>query len=258
MKWVSVIVLALSVSLGLRLDAQSSSRARIPEGFAKLTPDFWRGPWVFDGGDSGEPLPRLHHTLNDRSVGPIPIRLDDGSTGTLRVIPQSMPDAFWIEVDDSTGKRVLRLDYQAAYGAFDVVPVDLLDGPGEELMTIQMGAHSSPPMPPDLTIWRIDPPRAVDIIRRRIPYDLLPVGGRLITFDTAIPCAEWRARLFVDRNDPKPRPIAWRVDFAADGWPPNGCRLTQQGKTRMADVRDGQILRFTNGKYDGRRYEVED
>ena len=75
----------------------------------------------------------------------MPIRLDDGSLGTRRV--ETRPcgagedcgpydcgcpvehDSYWIEITGADGRVVSRMHLWAAYGAFQVVPVDIVDGP---------------------------------------------------------------------------------------------------------------------------------
>lgn len=34
----------------------------------------------------------------------------------------------------------------AAYGMFDIVPVNLVDGPGDELVIVRVPLHESPPI----------------------------------------------------------------------------------------------------------------
>jgi hypothetical protein len=42
-----------------------------------------------------------------------------------------------------------------AYGKFQIVPVDLVDGVGDELVVVRVPNHSSPPIRCDMKIWKL-------------------------------------------------------------------------------------------------------
>jgi hypothetical protein len=82
--------------------------------------------------DNTKALPALHNTMGALTNRPLPIRLDDGTTGTVRV--ESRPctaaddcepfdcgcplpyESYWIDVDDSVGRTVAHLHLWAVYG----------------------------------------------------------------------------------------------------------------------------------------------
>jgi hypothetical protein len=133
----------------------------------------------------------------------------------------------------------------AAYGVFDVVPVDLIDGPGDELVIVRIPNRGSPPHAPELQIWNLGSATRADLVEHVDDW----FAGRFDTTEGAIPCARWRTRLFVKPNDLKPRPIALHADLAAEDWPPSGCHLTKKGASTVAVVRAPRVLSFERGKY---------
>ena len=150
----AVITLALMVSAnGLGQAPASRRTSRVPPGFRVLDDTFWEGPWVFPSVNRSRiTLPRLHNSFDGGELGPVSFRLDDGSIGTLRVESEKCngpsdcaSEGFTIAVDDANGRSVARFPFWAAYRNFDVVPVDLIDGIGDELVIIRRPAHSAPP-----------------------------------------------------------------------------------------------------------------
>jgi hypothetical protein len=124
----------------------------------------WEGPWVFSrGGSNPVPFPAIAHRSMELTDGPIPIRLDDGSIGTLRTESREcVPgddcepydcgctggavESVWIEVRNLADQLVTRMHLWASYGDYQIVPVDLVDGPGDELMIFRIPNHASPPI----------------------------------------------------------------------------------------------------------------
>ena len=220
--------------------------------------EFWTGgPWVFSEIAPGAALDRIHHSMNGNAARQtMSLHLDDGTIGTLSVTagpcngqecgPDDCgclsPDSYWIDAVDSAGHRVAHLHLWAAYGVFDVVPVDLIDGPGDELVIVRTPAHSAPPHPPDLKIWKI---------RSRRPTDLVAGGeqewfaGRFDSGDGAVFCTNWRSRLFVDPDAAKPKPISLRVDFASAP----GCQLNPNGAAQLKRSNHERVLRYQAGTY---------
>ena len=220
--------------------------------------EFWTGgPWVFSEIASHAALGRIHHRTNANAARQtIPLHLDDGTTGKLSVTagpcdgeecdPDDcgcmLPDSYWIDAVDSVGHRIAHLHLWAAYGVFDVVPVDLIDGPGDELVIVRTPAHSAPPHPPDLKIWKI---------KSRRPTNLVAGGeqewfaGRLDSGDGAIFCTDWRSRLFVNPDAPKPRPISLHVDLAAAP----GCQLNPNGGAQLKQINHERVLQYQAGTY---------
>jgi|SRR5581483_11441456 len=249
----AVVVALLCVA---SLTAQPRADARALRGLPKIAWSFWTdGPWVFDAAADDQPLPRIHHPRASRSVNSIAIRLDDDTTGTLRVSPRPcrdgecddgyIPEEYRIDIVDARGRRIARTSLWAAYHVFDIVPIDLVDGPGDELIIIDLPAHSSPPPAPEAKIWRVGTGGTINLVAER---ELL-IGGRLRTAGPdAIPCAEWRARVFVNAHDPKPRPLRLRTDFAARP----RCDVAAPGAEQLAILRRGKRLAFRHGFYRGR------
>ncbi len=145
---VAVIVATSSVAMMPARAARPQSTAApcsqpLPPGFVSLDQSFWDGPWAFAaGGPTRAPLPALDNSTFQPTNGPIPVRLDDGSDGALRVesracapsedctpydcgCPLERADSYWIEVADGRGRAVSRMHLWAAYGRFQIVPIDL-------------------------------------------------------------------------------------------------------------------------------------
>jgi hypothetical protein len=275
-RWVFTALIFVLAAARIHLQQRTAEpNTRSTSDFRVLDNAFWQGPWVFSAGRNGA-VAHLHNTMEMATNGPIPIRLDDRSTGTLRV--EAAPcnsadecpddcgcfanDSYWIDVADSKGRNVSHLHLWAAYGVFDIVPIDLIGGPGDELMIIRIPQHASPAHGPDLKIWKLSPKKPVDLLARddknwklgSRPIDLdtgdavwFPVAGPLRTVDTAVSCADWRAHLFVSSKDAKPRSIALRADFATAD--PSGCQLSADGADQAAVLRQAHMLRFEGGAY---------
>ena len=221
----------------------------VPAGFIPLSAMFWDGPWAFDAGLPAEPpLNALDNSRSQSKNGPLRIRLDDGTEGSLRVearvcgaaevcapIDCGCPladESYWIDVTNAQGSVVAHMNLWAAYGMFQVIPVDLVDGPGDELLIVRVPAHAAPPIGYDLKIWKIGATRPV------VLADGERVAGSMVT--EPIACARWRTRLFVDRSAPKPRAIALRTEIGSAGC----CRIANEDTTRVAGLRRDRTLQF--------------
>jgi hypothetical protein len=128
-----------------------------------------------------------------KSPAPLSVRLDDGTRGTLSVVQKEcatgedcspydcgctgVNESYWIEVHRANGQLFTRKHLWAAYSNFQIAAVDLIDGPGDELLIARIPAHASPPTGWDLKIWRMSPPASdvgdmytcSDHFRRRPP-----------------------------------------------------------------------------------------
>ena len=225
----------------------------LPPGFVSLEQSFWDGPWAFAaGGPTQVPLPALDNSTFQPTNGPIPVRLDDGSGGALRVemracapsedcepfdcgCPLEREDSYWIDVVDGRGRAVARMHLWAAYGKFQIVPIDLIDGPGDELLIVRVPGHSAPPAGYDLKIWKIGRTKPVEIggsERVAKLFDSNPIG-----------CARWRTFLSIDPAEAKPRSIALRTEFGSTPC----CRIETE-EPNLAGMRRGQVLRFDSGR----------
>ena len=208
-------------------------------------------------------MPRWHNQAVIGFTGvPVFFHLDDGTVGTLHVYAGACvnpaecggprddcgcfeSDSYWIDVLDLTGRTVAHLHLWAAYGDFDVVPVDLVDGRGDELVIVRRPAHSAPPTGLDLRIWKLSSARAEPLLAEQS----LAVSGYLQTVEGAVPCATWRTRLLIDRSSTKPRTIALRADFAVDDWPESGCHPSNAGTQDMNHLKRERRLQFEDGHY---------
>jgi len=200
-------------------------------------------------------LPALDNSSGQLANGPVRIRLDDGTDGALRV--ESRPcgpsddcapfdcgcplerDSYWIAVSDARGRSVARLHLWAAYGKFQIVPVDLIDGVGDELLIVRVPNHSSPPIGYDLKIWKLGPAKPIELGGSERVANLLgtrPIG-----------CARWRTFLSIDRTEAKPRSITLRTDFGSTPC----CRIAAEEADLVAGLRRSHVLRFDaeRGKY---------
>ena len=266
---VLVLFAGLTVVPAWRPQAAAQKRGfdpAFPNGFQRLDDSFWEGPWVFTGFGSERDLPRWHNydALRGRPNTSMLFHFDDGTVGTLRSYAGPClnlaecggprgdcgcfeNDSYWIDVINSTGKTSAHLHLWAAYGSFDVVPIDLVDGRGDELIIVRTPQHAAPPHGPDLKIWKLDTGRAVDLLDRLEEW--FDVAGYVGTVQGAIPCARWQTRLVVDLGTARPRSIRLLPGFAAEDWPESGCLLSDEGAKQVAELRRDRRLRFADGKY---------
>jgi hypothetical protein len=243
----------------------SSNRAGLIAGFVPIDDarPFWVGSWVFARTATTERvMPRFFTTDQQFGDGPLPnkplrLRLDDGLFGTMQV--EAGPcagdecepddcgclndDGFWINVTDSAGRRVAHFHLWAAYGRFDVVPVDLIDGPGDELIIVRIPRHSVPKQGLDLKIWKLGSVKPMELVER------IKVADSLDYVTGAEPCAVWKTRLIVGVAEHKPRSITLRPEFRYSDWPDGGCQLSQDGLDRVAALKRDAVLRFQGGRY---------
>lgn len=209
-------------------------RQPLPAGF--VADMSWQGPWAYaTTRRSTTPLPRLDNAAAPHQTASmsLAIRLDDGRQGTITV--ESTPydrqrdgdprddcgcfedDGYWLHVKDARGRPVADLHLWAAYGLFQIVPVDLIDGPGDELLIFRVPAHSSPPAGYDLKIWKIGKTAPIDLGgERRIAACLGTVP---------VCCARGRNRVYINLSSPKPRSIVLKAEIGALPC----CRIVQDG-----------------------------
>jgi hypothetical protein len=250
---VTVIAIVAAVSAALqqtsvRVDGQVSAAP-----FVTLDDVFWEAPWVYaQPGGRRTPLPHIDYS-NDVMTGRRSVRLDGGGTGAVRIEPGPCTpadacappdcgcfaiDSYWIQVVDSDGSNVGRTHLWAAYGMFKVIPVDLVDGPGDELLIVRVPARSAPPAGHDLKILKLDGAKFVELVEpHRIARNLTgrPPG-----------CVKWRTRLFIDTERAKPRPIVLRREFAAQA----GCLLYDDAKDIVSNAKAEETLRYSRGRYE--------
>jgi hypothetical protein len=148
-------------------------------------------------------------------------------------------ESYFIVATNSSGAVVSRLHLWAAYNDFEVVPVDLIDGPGDELVVVRTVAHGSPRMGNDLKIWKLGEGQPSELLQPDFS-----VGAPTSTFPFA--CVFWRTDAVVDLSQPKPRSIQLRgrVDYR-----PPCCLESDDDVQELRTVLRGQVLRFTNDTY---------
>jgi len=102
------------------------------------------------------------HTITQPTDG-IPIRLDDSSTGQLtvkqlsKVVKGVNPgEDYQLSVKNSEGIVLGQTNVVACYENFQLALLDLLGGPGDELVFISQEYHGSPTFSPILTIYNLD------------------------------------------------------------------------------------------------------
>jgi hypothetical protein len=253
----------ISSCVGLALVVTLACATTIGAGAPRADSRSWDKPWVYTReGVTTSAVPALH-SLPVRQVPrrSLPIRLDDGTLGTARIKWHPCPiddgnappcekwETYWIVVTDSHNRTVSTVEFYAAYGAFDVVPVDLVDGPGDELVVVRIPAHSSPPIGYDLMIWQIEKKRPIALLTEPVQLAGL-IGTDGIS---AISCGSWKIPVVVDTAEAKPRSLTLKAEFTVGrdvhGQPP--CRI--QSDPSFAALSRGHALRFLNGKYRLRR-----
>ena len=218
--------------------------------FEPLDAVSWNGPWVFQGGVTSKvPIAALDSSAMSGPHKSIRVRLDDGSFGALSATQHacgptencepydcgciSDDDSFWITVADAQGHEVSRIHLWAAYGQFQVVPVDLVGGIGDEFLVFRVPNHSSPPIGYDLKIWKLGAEHPVDL------------GGddRVANFFGTMPisCAAWRTLFYVDAKSTKPRAINRRTRFGANA----ECSISAgEDATMIKQLRRQSAIRF--------------
>lgn len=212
---------------GVAFPRLQDSKANAPTLVVRSSDDIWNRPWVFETvGTQKSALAALESTHGARQrLGPIPIRLEDGSIGTIRVEagpcgPQASctgprvdcgcfyDDSYWILIVDSRGLQIKRLHFWAAYGLFQIVPLDLTGGRGDELLIFRVPTHAAPPVGYDIKIWEIG---------QAAPRDLANsehVAGHLPAIKMAVSCVFWKTTFLVDPKEAKPRPLTLQIEVS--------------------------------------------
>jgi hypothetical protein len=179
-------------------------------------------------------------------------RFDDGHVGSFRVEEGSCAplyecamaafstDNLWIYVLDAGGAPVARVFVVAPYGVLDVLALDLVDGPEDELLMIMKAGHSSPPAGDDIAIFKLTGMSATALVEN------YRIAGTLSSMPIA--CARWRSRLFIDSSQPKPRSLIIRTELLM----PPECR-TEPSDVAEVRRRDGETLTYVGGHYVARR-----
>lgn len=174
------------------------------------------------GAEAPTPLPRIDNAVRPQSsvsLRPIAFKLDDGSVGsiTAELAPPDIPapqgpiqdfDSFIVRVRDARGRQMTAMPLRAAYGDFQLVPVDLIDGPGDELLVFRNDAHASPPTGYEMRIVSLGGPTPVELGSRDRVCNLFatrPIG-----------CARWRQYVYIDTHAAKPRPLRLKGEVAAE------------------------------------------
>jgi hypothetical protein len=230
--------------------------------------DVWTRPWVDTREAQNATLPALKHgSPGSDQMGPIPVRLDDGSIAAMTVAPGPCgpqdaclgpredcgcfeTDSFWIRIATSGGSEIKRLHFWAAYGVFVVVPVDLVDGAGDELLIFRMRGRGAPPLGHDIKIWSID--QAMKIPAVGVPRELASserVSGWLPIQRTtrATPCVRWKMTFTVDRSIAKPLPVGLHLEFGATP----DCPVEEKTAFAIEKLQPQDSVRFNpvTGKY---------
>jgi hypothetical protein len=224
--WTTLSVVGPVSSAKLQRSTESSAVLHLT--YSKTGMDLWDEPWVFAASDSrSTPLVAIDsiHGINGH-FGSVPIRLADGRTGSMSVDAGPcgpldacigsrddcgcmQNDSYWIRIADIRGRTIRRLHFWAAYGRFQIVPVDILEGPGNELLIFRMHARAVPPTGYDIKIWEIHQDATRDFASEE------QVAGQLPAVKMAVPCVYWKTRFTVDTAGSKPRPLRLRIDVRA-------------------------------------------
>jgi hypothetical protein len=214
-----LMILSVIVSIPAFLQTQDDPcKHRLPQAFKTIKQISSEAPWVFEESSRGwQAMNELNNSRGEFKVGPISIRLDDGSQGTVSA--EQAPckrgqtcspfdcacfevDSYWIHVRGTEGKKVADLHFWAAYDYFRVVPVDLVDGPGDELLIFTINGRGSPRGDDVMQVWKLG--------GKPVPLaDLIPVSGKFSY------CVPWRDRVYVS-NSVKPHKLILKRDVAAD------------------------------------------
>jgi hypothetical protein len=264
--WLAINTAVLFVLAGSSLISSPQVQARKQQtgaSSAVVERDVWQAPWVFETrGAQRRTLAALKLNVNENSsqIGKIPIRLDDGSLGALSVAAGPCGpndactgprddcgcfenDSYWIRIADRSGRQIKRLHFWAAYGAFQIVPVDIVDGPGDELLIFRMHARGAPKIGYDIKIWAIDQATPRQLANGEHVAAWLPI--RKTTF--AVPCVQWKMTFSVNPAMTKPRPLEIRIEVGAMA----GCPAAEKTSIVIEELQPREALRFSlaTGKY---------
>ena len=240
------LVAVVAISAGAQAVARSEPVA--------LEQAFWEPPWVWSESRERETaLPAIDGRFGE-STPVLPFHFDDGSVGRISVQTQGcgpgehcapddcgQDDNVRIDVQDSADRRVAEWRWCAAYGAFSLVPVDLVDGPGDELVFVARIGRGSPPTGLNLSMWSIQGDRLKAI------SDTIRVADYLSTRCGAVRCVRWETRLVVEEDAPKPRVLRLRARLDA----PDGAAqdLDRRGRREATALRNLQTLVFRRERY---------
>lgn len=221
----------------------------LPKGIKARDEISYSGPWVYEEipAHGVKPISGIDNSHGRPRNGPIKVRLDDDSFGTLFVEQKQCGpgdncspedcgcfawDSYWIHVKDAEGKAEADFHLWSAYGYFQIVPVDLVDGPSDELLIFWKPNRGSSLFTYGLKIWKLG---------KKKPIDLGSVESVLGWQQQW--CSVWRDRVHVEKSA-KPRNLILRRDIAAEPC----CVSAQEAR----DVGRRRILRFSakNGKYE--------
>ncbi len=205
--------------------------------------------WVFVNRGSDPPSRALLHY--NPLTQDVQIRLDDGHIATLRAEQRACDpadncepsdcgclrdDSYWLTVKDTQGRVVGRVHLWAAYGDLQIIPVDLVDGPGDELLVVRMGARSSPPSGHDLKVLKLAGATPVELLSSH------RIAGTLA--GTPMACGRWRSRLSVNPEETKPRSIRIHQEVLI----PRDC-VIDNASDAEAIRKQQPVLTYSDGRY---------
>ena len=260
-RWATVVLLALAV-LACRAappppPAQSPSERGTPpelvslvhepdvDRVENLSIDYWSRPWAFSVTRSRtRPLAYINNRFSDAS-GSLSVVLDDGRRGKLTVEARPCDpdrdcdrladcgcfaeDSYWLDVADRQRRVVARVHLWAAYGVFMVAAVDLVDGPGDELVILRVPNRGSPPVGLDMKI---------STVHQEEPELLFDSDSKVAGLFWPT-CAGFRTTVSVDLESPKPRDLTLQTEFGAMA----DCDVSVE-RSQLDDLKRIRVLSF--------------
>lgn len=195
----------------------------LPKGFKSSDEVSWNGPWIFDKWPGGwKALSEIDNSHGNLRNNPIKIRLDDDTWGTMKVEQRNCrrgedcspydcgcfnDDSYWIHVKDAAGKKIGDYHLWAAYGDFEIIPVDLVDGPGDELIIIRNENRGSPPLGRQLLIWKLGGKKPLELMTDKDFF--------IASWFNGCCCSSWRDTLYVQEAS-KPRDLILKKTIGAE------------------------------------------
>jgi hypothetical protein len=230
----------------------------LPKGFKSLGEVSWNGPWVFEKFPGGwKALSEVDNSRGYLKHNPIKVRLDDDTWGTLNVEKRDCQlgddcspydcgcfkyDSYWIHIRNAEGKGISDYHLWAAYGGFEIIPIDLVDGPGDELIIIRIPNRGSPSVGRQLRIWKIGGKKPIELMS---DMDFL-----VASWLNGCCCSIWRDTLYIAEGS-KPPSLILKKTIGA-----NACCTYVGGEGVFKDwgslkIEWRQILSYsqTMGKY---------
>jgi hypothetical protein len=240
------VSLAIGSAIAVAQRAPQSPDFPLPAAAREFPPDPefnpYAPPWVFAADrTTTHPLALLKTAGESMAVA-----LDDGTGGTVRAesdpCTKDQADCYFpddrlaLVISDGAGKVIARGTFTTGYGSFAATPVDLVGGPGDELVIVT-GGRGSPPSGLFMDIWQVGTGTFMPLLHG------MKIEGNVPS--RSINCVRWRYDVVVGTTSLKPRPLLLKGRIGYRG----PCSTDAEGAAELGAVLRGQTVRFSGGTY---------